>query len=164
MTMEIRKYPDPVLRKKCKPVERVTDEEVKLLEEMLSLMYASRGVGLAASQVGISRQLMVANAGEGPLKLINPEIIEVKGKEKMKEGCLSVPNLEVKIARPFEVVVKALNQNGKSVEIRVRGLLARVLQHEIDHLNGKLIIDHMNPWKRVLFKIKSRNIPPQSKK
>ena len=157
--MQIRKYGDPVLRKKCKPVERVTDEEVRVLEEMLSLMYASRGIGLAASQVGISRQLLVVNAGGGPLKLINPKIVQVKGKEKMKEGCLSVPDVEVSVARPFEVVLKALNQNGKPVEIRARGLLARVLQHEIDHLNGKLIIDYLSFWKKMLLKIKPGRLP-----
>ena len=157
-TLEIKKYPYSTLRKKCEPIETVTPKEVKLLEEMLSTMHASRGIGLAASQVDISQKLAVADIGEGPLKLINPEIIEVKGKEEMGEGCLSLPGLEVNIVRSFEVVVKALDEKGKSVEIKAKGLLARVLQHEIDHLNGKLIIDYMNLWKKVLFKTKSGKV------
>jgi peptide deformylase len=157
-TLEIKKYPYPTLRKKCEPVEIVTPKEVKLLEEMLSTMHAFRGIGLAASQVGIPRKLAVVDIGEGSLKLINPEIVEVKGKEEMKEGCLSLPGLEVSIARPFEVVVKALDEKGKLVEIKAKGLLARVLQHEIDHLKGKLIIDYMNLWKKVLFKTKLEKV------
>lgn len=139
---QIKKYPDSILRKKCGIVETVTVKEVELFENMVFTMRAFNGIGLAAPQIGISCQLIVADTGEGIIKLANPQIIEVKGNDRMVEGCLSIPGTEVEVKRRYKVSVKGLNEKGKTVEIKAKGLLARVLQHEIDHLKGKLIIDY----------------------
>jgi len=154
--LEIKKYSDKVLRKKSHRVKKITERELRLFEDMLSTMRNASGVGLAAPQIGINENLCVIDIGDGPIKLANPEIIKVKGKDTMEEGCLSVPDTLVKIIRPYEVVVKAMNEQGKEIEIKAQGLLARVLLHEIDHLNGKLIIDHMNFFKKIGFKICSK--------
>jgi len=139
---QIKKYPNSILRKKCKIVEAVTTKEVEFFENMVFTIRAFNGIGLAAPQIGISRQLIVADTREGLIKLANPQIIEVKGNDKMVEGCLSIPGAEVEIKRRYKVTVKGLNEKGKTIEIKAKGLLARVLQHEIDHLKGKLIIDY----------------------
>ena len=139
---EIKKYPNSILRKKCKFVEAVTMQEVELFENMVFTMCVFKGIGLAAPQIGISRQLIVADTGEGVIKLANPQIIEVKGNDKMVEGCLSIPGADVEVKRRYKVTVKGLNEKGKMVEVKAKGFLARVLQHEIDHLKGKLIIDY----------------------
>ncbi len=148
--LEIKKYPDAVLRKKCEAVEAVTAQEKRLFEDMLFTMHTFKGVGLAAPQIGLVKQLIVADIGEGMIKLANPEIISSSGSDRMVEGCLSVPERSVEIKRFYEVTVKGLNEKGERVEIEAKGLLARVLQHEIDHLRGRLIIDYLNPWKRLL--------------
>jgi peptide deformylase len=140
--LEIKKYPHPILRKKCELVEAVSMQEIELFEKMVFTMRAFNGIGLAAPQIGRSRQLIVADTGEGTIKLANPQIIEVKGNDKMVEGCLSIPGADVEVKRRYKVTVKGLNEKGKIVEIKAKGLLARVLQHEIDHLKGKLIIDY----------------------
>lgn len=148
---EIKKYPHPILRKKCELVEAVTMQEVELFENMVFTMRAFNGIGLATPQIGISRQLIVADTGEGVIKLANPQIIEVKGNDKMVEGCLSIPGADVEVKRRYKVTVKGLNEKGKMVEIKAKGLLARVLQHEIDHLKGKLIIDYLSPEKKISY-------------
>jgi len=114
------------------------------------------GIGLAAPQIGVARNLIVADIGEGAIRLANPVIVETKGLYgKWKEGCLSVPGIGVSIARPEEIIVRGLNELGKVVELEAQGLLARVLQHEIDHLQGKLIIDYLGILeKMMLFKPK----------
>lgn len=139
---QIKKYPNSILRKKCKFVEAVTTKEVELFENMVFTMRAFDGIGLAAPQIGIPRQLIVVDTGEDLIKLANPQIIQVKGNDKMVEGCLSIPGAEVEVKRRYKVTVKGLNEKEKAVEIKAKGLLARVLQHEIDHLKGKLIIDY----------------------
>ena len=149
--MEIKKYPHPVLRKVSKPVKELGAPELKLFEDMASTMYAFSGIGLAAPQVGIARQLIIADIGEGIIKLANPELIRVKGKDKMAEGCLSIPGVNVEIKRPYEVTVKGLNEKGELIEVKVKGLLARVLQHEIDHLKGRLIIDYVSLLRKMMF-------------
>jgi peptide deformylase len=153
--LEIRRYPESVLRKKSIQVPEVTPREVKLCEDMLLTMYTFGGIGLAAPQVGNSLQLVVADVGEGAIRLINPRIIKSKGEDRLVEGCLSLPEINVDIKRPYEVVVEALNEKGEKVEVKAKGLLARVIQHEIDHLKGRLIIDYLSLIDKMrLFKLK----------
>jgi len=156
--LTITKYPDKILRKNCVRVVKVTDKEKSLFEKMLFTMRYSCGIGLAAPQIGISKRLIVAEVEGKVIRLANPEIIETKGEEKMEEGCLSVPNTIIKIERPYEASIKGLNEKGDKVEIRTEGLLARVLQHEIDHLDGRLIIDYMNILDELNFKLKHRKL------
>ncbi len=154
--LEIKKYPDSVLRKKALEIKEVTDTEVRLFEEMLFTMRYFTGIGLAAPQIGVAKSLIVVDIGEGAIKLANPVIMGSKGLgKKWEEGCLSVPGIGVSIARPEEIIVSGLNESGKVIELEAQGLLARVLQHEIDHLQGKLIIDYLGLLeKTMLFKLK----------
>jgi peptide deformylase len=149
--LEISKYPDNILRKKCVSVERITDSEEKLFEEMLFTMRHFAGIGLAAPQIGIARNLIVADTGEGTIRLANPVILKTKGSDKMEEGCLSIPGVGVVIDRPDEIIVSGLNEKGKVIKLEARGLLARVLQHEIDHLKGKLIIDYAGLLEEIML-------------
>ncbi|MBN1353177.1 MAG: peptide deformylase [Candidatus Omnitrophica bacterium] len=140
--LEIKKYPDNVLLKKCEAVKGITERERKIFDEMLFTMRHFCGIGLAAPQIGISRKMIVAEAEERIIKLANPEVIDIRGSCNMTEGCLSIPGVTVGIERPDRVVVSGLNEKGEAVEVKANGILARVLQHEIDHLRGKLIIDY----------------------
>ncbi|MDD4995767.1 MAG: peptide deformylase [Patescibacteria group bacterium] len=142
--LEIKKYPDGILRKKCLNVEKVTDRELKNFEEMLFTMRHFAGIGLAAPQLGIARNLIVADIGEGAIQLANPVILKAKGSDKTEEGCLSIPGIAVYIERPYKIIISGLNEKGQAVEIKAAGLLARVLQHEVDHLKGRLIVDYLN--------------------
>lgn len=150
---KIKIYPESVLRQKAQPIAQVGEKEKSIFEKMINLMHHVCGVGLAAPQIGINKKIIVIDIGEGPIKLGNPEIVSVKGSDVLEEGCLSVPGALVKITRPTEVVVKALNEKSNTIEIKADGLLARVLLHEIDHLNGKLIIDYLNFIKKLKFKL-----------
>jgi len=151
--LQIKKYPyNTVLRKKSVPVAAVTEEEQRLFEAMHFTLRQSSGIGLAAPQIGVLKQLIVADIGEGPVMLANPEIIRSKGSGNMVEGCLSVPGATVDIQRPYEVVVTGLNEKGRPVEVKATGLMARVLQHEIDHLRGKLIVDYMSLLDKIRFR------------
>ncbi len=141
--LEIKRYPEAVLRKKSVWVPEITPRETKLFEDMLLTMYTFNGLGLAAPQIGNPVQLIVADIGEGAIKLINPHIIKSRGDDKMTEGCLSLPDINVEIKRAYEVVVEGLDEKGQQIEIKAKGLLARVIQHEIDHLRGRLIIDYL---------------------
>lgn len=140
--LRIRTLGDPVLRKKSSPVRKVTSEERELLSKMARLMYDDEGVGLAAPQVGVNAAMIVADIGNGLYKLINPKIIKSQGLQVNKEGCLSVPGVCIKVRRANKVKVEALDENGTGVCVEAEGLLACVFQHEIDHLNGKLIVDY----------------------
>ena len=144
----IRIYPDPVLREKCLPVEEITSEERDLFQAMLFVMRHFKGIGLAAPQVGISRRLIVADLGDNPICLANPTLFKIQGLSEAEEGCLSLPNASVLVERPEEIIVGGLNEKGKSIIIEARGVLAKVLQHEMDHLEGKLIIDYLHPAER----------------
>ena len=148
----IKTYPERILRKRCEQVEEITADIAELFRCMLITMYYYKGIGLAAPQVGVAKSMIVADIGDGPIKLANPVIIKSKGKEAMTEGCLSIPGVEVHLNRGYEIVVRGLNDKAKPVEVNAKGLMARVLQHETDHLNGKLIIDYLPFWKRVSFK------------
>ena len=155
--LELSKTNDPILRKRCKDIERPSARDKKFLDDMLETMYAYQGVGLAAPQVGSTKRMIVVDAGEGPLRLINPRIVKRSGRtEVMEEGCLSLPKISVKVKRKTGVIVSALDENGKQMTCAANGLLARVLQHEIDHLDGKLIIDYLSLPGRIGLKIRSR--------
>ncbi len=150
---KLRKFPDPILRKEASCITKVSDSERESLSKMAEAMYLNNGVGLAAQQVGIAKQLAVIDVGNGLVKLINPLIIKKEGLEIEEEGCLSVPEAIVKVRRAKRVVVSFLNENGEACQITAEGLLARTIQHEIDHLSGRLIIDYLNPIKRLFLKI-----------
>lgn len=137
----IRTVGDPVLRSKSKPVSKVDESVLRLIDDMLETMYESMGVGLAAPQIGVSKQVVIFDIGEGPLCLINPVILTSEGEEEDIEGCLSVPARERIIPRAYKITVKALDENGKERIMSFAGYPARVVQHELDHLEGKLIID-----------------------
>lgn len=149
-------HPHPVLRQKAETVEAITPEILQLLEDMLETMYDAPGIGLAAPQVGIAKRIAVMDVeserdGErgNPICLINPEIVEKsESATELEEGCLSLPTMLVKVTRPEQVTVRYMNEKGETCTIEADGLLAKCLQHEIDHLNGVLIFDYLSPLKR----------------
>jgi len=138
---EIRVQGDEVLTKVCKEVKTITPRTLVLIEDMLETMYEAMGVGLAAPQVGILKRIVVIDVGEGPIVLINPEILETSGEQTGDEGCLSVPGLAGQVTRPNYVKVKALDENMEEVIYEGEGLLARAFCHEIDHLDGHLYVE-----------------------
>ena len=140
---EIRKKGDEILRKKCKPVTEVNKKVRDLLDDMLDTMYEADGVGLAAPQVGILKRIVVIDVGEGPVELINPEILEETGEQIRVEGCLSVPGIYGEVKRPECLLVKALDRDGKEQRIEATGMLAIAMCHEIDHLDGILFEDRV---------------------
>ena len=144
----IREEGDDILKKVSRPVEVVDDKIRELAQDMLDTMHKFNGVGLAAVQVGILKRVLVIHLDyekDEPIILINPEIIKEKGTQTCEEGCLSFPNKFAKIERPEELTVVGLDENGKKVEIKGKGLLAQALSHEIDHLNGEVFIDKIVP-------------------
>ena len=134
----IRVIGDDILRKKCKEVKEITEKNKELIQDMLDTMYDADGVGLAAPQVGILKRIVVIDVGEGPIVLINPEILETSGEQTGDEGCLSVPGMAGQVTRPNYVKVKALDVNMEEVIYEGEELLARAFCHEIDHLDGKM--------------------------
>ncbi|MCB0353476.1 MAG: peptide deformylase [Bdellovibrionales bacterium] len=153
--LPVRKFPDPVLREKCGPVETFDSELFQLLDDMAETMYAENGIGLAAPQVGVSQQITVIDVGEenpNLLEFINPQIVARDGNTPSEEGCLSIPEYRDTIKRSERVTVRALDRTGSTFEVEADDLFAICLQHEIDHLNGVLFIDHLSPLKRALFK------------
>lgn len=144
----IRLEGDEILRKKSRPVEKIDDKVRELVKDMIETMHKYDGVGLAAVQVGILKQILVIDTyeeGAPVYVLINPEIVKTKGLREVEEGCLSFPNKFAKVKRPEEVVVRALDENGKKIEIKAKELLAQAICHEVDHLNGEVFIDKMIP-------------------
>lgn len=137
----IRTEGDEILRKKAKQVKVISKNIEILVEDMLDTMYHAEGVGLAAPQIGILKRIVVIDIGEGPIVLINPEIMETKGEQDGPEGCLSVPGKSGQVVRPLYVKVKAMNLKGETIYVTGEEFLARALSHEIDHLDGKLYID-----------------------
>lgn len=132
---------DDILRKKCRPIEEMTPKIQELIDDMLETMYEADGVGLAAPQVGILKRLVVIDVGEGPIILINPEIIEKSGEQTGMEGCLSLPGKAGEVTRPNHVVCKALNEDMQEITVEGEELLARAICHELDHLDGILYKD-----------------------
>ncbi len=140
---QLRYLGDPILRKVSREVTEINERIKTLLEDMVETMYEYDGVGLAAPQVGVLRRVIVIDVGEGPIKMINPEIIEEEGESIDIEGCLSIPNRSGTVKRPEKLKVKYLDEKGEEKILEGTGLLARALCHEIDHLNGVLFIDKM---------------------
>src|SRR4030043_540515 len=166
---EIRKYPEKVLKEKTALIDSIDGGLQRLIDDMIETMYAVRGIGLAANQVGISKRLSVIDTSireeKRPLiVLINPVIIEKEGMIEAEEGCLSIPGYMTTIKRAERVYVRGLNREGKTIEIEGTGLLARALQHEIDHLDGLLFIDRMSPIKREFFKKRYKKILSEKSK
>lgn len=149
----IRKYGDEVLRRPTPIIESLDDDLQKLIDEMVQTMYAAPGVGLAANQIGIAKRVAVIDlsVGKRPNELhvlVNPEIVERSGEQNEEEGCLSVPDFTETIARPARVTIRYLDRNGVQREMSGEGLMARAMCHEIDHLDGKLYVDHLRGFKR----------------
>ena len=140
-TRKIREIGDEVLTKPCKEVTKITLRTKVLINDMLDTMYEALGVGLAAPQVGVLKRIVVIDVGEGPIVLINPEIIETSGEQSGEEGCLSVPGKSGLVTRPDYVKVRALNEDMEEIELEGEGLLARAFCHEIDPLDGKMYVD-----------------------
>ncbi len=140
---KIREEGDEILKKKSREVEEVNEKIQELIDDMLETMYKANGVGLAAVQVGVLKQIIVIDIEDGdkPLILINPKILKEKGEQEVEEGCLSFPNKFAKVIRPSEIVIEALDRDGKLRKIKGKELLAQVISHEIDHLNGVVFID-----------------------
>jgi len=155
MILRIRTYPDPVLRRRARSVERVDERIRRLMDDMLETMYAAPGIGLAAPQVGESLRVIVADVSEAkdrPLRMVNPEITwRSETTAVAEEGCLSLPEIYGEVERPEAVEVRYLDENGAERTLRAEGLLARCLQHEVDHLDGVLFIDHLSPVRRNLL-------------
>lgn len=155
--LTILEFPDERLRQKAKPVGKVDDDIRKLIDDMFETMYAAPGIGLAATQVNVQRRLLVLDISEEknqPLALINPELLTREGQEESDEGCLSVPGVFEKVKRAEKIRIRALNRDGESFEMDANGLLAVCIQHEIDHLEGKLFVDYLSPLKRQLARKK----------
>jgi peptide deformylase len=149
--LDILEFPDPRLRTKAQPVTDFGEALQRQIDDMLETMYAAPGIGLAATQVNIAKRLFVIDVSEDstqPLVFINPEFIELRGVEEMEEGCLSFPGIYGTVQRANEVKIRALNRHGKAFEIDTGELLAVCIQHEYDHIEGKLFVDYLSPLKR----------------
>jgi peptide deformylase len=165
---EIRKYPDPVLRKKTQPVEKIDPAVDQLIDDMIETMHAAPGVGLAANQVGVSLQLAIIDLTSSEdrkkgkpqpiLVIINPEILSQEGAVVEEEGCLSIPEYAETVKRAAKVKVRAKDRQGRHFELEADGLMAKALQHEIDHLNGVLFVDRLSPLKKSVFKRKYKKM------
>ena len=152
--LDILEFPDPRLRLKAHPVETFDAQLAKLADNMLETMYAAPGIGLAATQVNVQQRLLVTDVSENhdaPLVLVNPELLETRGVEVCQEGCLSFPGIYADVQRKDWVHVKAQDVTGKTFEIETDGLLAVCIQHEMDHLVGKVFVDYLSPLKRTLL-------------
>jgi len=166
--LEINKFPDKILKKKTLPVENLDSLTQDIIDNMIETMHFARGLGLAANQVGVTKRLCVIDLSvkedKGPLiVLVNPVIVEKEGMIDAEEGCLSIPGYMTSIKRPEKVFIKGISREGKDIELEGTGLLARVLQHEIDHLDGLLFIDRMSPIRREFFKRRYRKLLKEAK-
>lgn len=165
--LKIVTYPDPVLHKRAEPVSKITPDIAKLMNDMADTMYAEDGVGLAAPQVGVSKRVIVIDIGielpDGTKKtnlmcLANPEVISVSGEAEREEGCLSVPEFRIILKRHAKIVVRGTDRSNKTVEIMADGLLSVAFQHEIDHLDGKLLIDRVSKKEQEKYLKAMRNL------
>ncbi|MBT3046722.1 MAG: peptide deformylase [Candidatus Thiodiazotropha sp.] len=149
--LDILHFPDPRLRNKAKPVAQVDDSIRRLIDDMLETMYQAPGIGLAATQVNVAKRVVVIDLSEEknrPLCLVNPEILTKDGEEQMEEGCLSVPGIYELVKRANQIRLRALDREGRAFEMEAEGLLAVCIQHELDHLEGKLFVDYLSSLKR----------------
>jgi peptide deformylase len=168
---EILTYPDPRLKTRASPVANIGGDVARLVEDMAETMYAAPGVGLAATQVGVDQRVIVLDVreedeepGKRLLKLINPEIVERDGSIVWEEGCLSVPELTAPVTRARRVLLRAWTTDQKEIEVEAEELLAVALQHEIDHLDGKLFLDRLSRLKRDLYRARQRKLERQGRK
>lgn len=138
-------YGDQILRERAEEIEQIDDEVQELISRMYEIMAESHGLGLAGPQIGVSRRIFVYDVGEGPHALINPVITSSSGEESGLEGCLSIPGLQGEVPRAATVTIRGTDEHGEQVKIRAEGLLARVFQHEMDHLDGRMFIDRADP-------------------
>lgn len=145
----LKYYPDPMLRKICLPVTEVNSSIIHMINKMTKIMYSHKGIGLAASQIGSLDCVIIADIGEGLISMINPEILTGFGEDYLEEGCLSLPETRVNVKRQESIFVRYLDKNEREKETEMDGLTARVIQHEIDHLNGVLIIDYATVSDRI---------------
>jgi peptide deformylase len=155
--LPILEFPDPRLRTRAAPVAEVDAGIRKLIDDMFETMYAAPGIGLAATQVNVHKRVLVVDVSEDrsqPLALINPEIIHLEGVEETEEGCLSVPGIYDKVTRAEKIRIRTLDRSGKQLEIEADGLLAVCIQHEMDHLEGKLFVDYLSELKRTRIRKK----------
>ena len=155
--LEIVEFPDPRLRTRAAPIDQVDDALRALIDDMFETMYDAPGIGLAATQVDVHRRFMVIDVSEDksePRVFINPEILEREGEQVCQEGCLSVPGIYADVTRAERIRVRAQDRNGDAYEMEADGLLAVCIQHEIDHLDGKLFVDYLSPLKRQMVKKK----------
>ena len=157
--LDILEFPDPRLRTKARLIEPVQIDEAlrALIDEMFETMYAAPGIGLAATQVDVHQRLVVIDVSEGkdePLVLINPEILDKQGSQIYQEGCLSVPGIYADVERADQVTIRALDRDGHAFELTADGLLAVCIQHEMDHLEGKVFVDYLSPLKREMVRKK----------
>ncbi|MEO8336038.1 MAG: peptide deformylase [bacterium] len=162
--LDIRVLGDPILRQATTPVTEITPELLRLIDDMFQTMHHARGIGLAAPQVGRTERITVVDVKDDPMVLINPEIVQPSSaKAKGEEGCLSIPDIYADVERPKSVTVRALDRHGKVFEVEATDLLARCLQHEIDHLDGKLFLDYLSVLKRTAalakWRLKSDDYP-----
>jgi peptide deformylase len=167
--MRIYTYPDSILKVKAEPVQNIDEEIRSLVDNMCETMYSAMGIGLAANQVGKLKRILVydvnqTEAGPNPAVLINPEIVLTEGDVVQEESCLSVIDFSADIPRKEKIKVRGVDKDGDPVDIEADGLLARCLQHEIDHLNGVLFIDHISSLKRSLYNKKMKKMLKASKK
>lgn len=159
--LEILEFPDPRLRTVAAPVEVVDDGIRQLIDDMFETMYDAPGIGLAASQVDVHKRLLVLDVSEEknrPLALVNPEIVERRGEQVCQEGCLSIPGVYADVRRAESIRVRALDRDGQAFEVDADGLMAVCIQHEMDHLDGKLFVDHLSMLKREMVKKKLAKI------
>jgi len=161
MILPILEYPDKRLRTVAKPVNKINDAVNKLIKDMFDTMYNAPGIGLAATQVNSHQRIIVIDVSENqndPISLINPEIIDKSGEIESEEGCLSVPSYYENVKRANNIRVKSLDQNGDTVQTNASGVLAICIQHEIDHLDGILFVDHLSKLKQKRLKKKTKKI------
>ncbi len=154
MIREIKTYPDKILKQKAKRVGQIDAEIKKLIDDMVETLYAKGGAGLAANQVGELKQIVVVDIGNDLKALINPKIVDKKGKIIMAEGCLSLPGYEILVNRPQKIIVEYLDKSGREQKLRASDLLARVICHEVDHLQGKTLLDKLPLFKKWVIKRK----------
>jgi peptide deformylase len=158
--LTIKTYPDDVLKRRAEPVEAVDEDVRRLIDDMAQTMYAAPGIGLAAPQVGVSKRVIVVDVSTmdeelpGLIPLVNPEITQSEGEIELEEGCLSLPGFTTMVKRAGRVCVRALDRDGKPVRLDAEGILAIALQHEMDHLEGTLLLDRTSPLKREFYKKK----------
>jgi len=158
MIRKIKTYPDKVLKQKAKRVGQIDDEIKKLIDDMVETLYTQGGAGLAANQVGELKQVVVIEAGDGLKILINPKILNKKGKIVAAEGCLSLPGYEFDVKRPQKIFVEYLDKSGQAQKLKAEDLLARVICHEVDHLQGKTLLDKLPIIKRLILKRKIKKL------